>query len=141
MGLLIKHKYADLEKQINNEPIKKEITFDELYEVAISIAHKGQEPILKMLKQVYKAYAIQNAEIAKRLMEILKQSIVKENGDIPAQIYVHPEVKQIIENAYYSMVTNTQKNNPQKTIDQYANKPKTLDDYDENRPETFFEKR
>ena len=33
---LIKNKYANLEKQINNEPIKKAITFDELYDDGVA---------------------------------------------------------------------------------------------------------
>ena len=137
---LLKNKYAKLEEQINNNPIKKAITFEKLYDVAISIANKGEVPTLKMLKHVYEAYEIQDAEIAGELMKILKDSIIRENGDIPASIYIPTKAQQIIENAYFTMVANSKEPDPQKTMDQFSKKAVTIYDYDENNPDTFFDR-
>lgn len=139
---LSKHKYKNLLEQINNEPIKKVITFDELYDVAMSIVNKGDESTLKMLKQVYKAYSAQNKDIAQEFLQILKDSMYKENGDIPAFVYFDSKAKQIIEKCYYTMLSNKENDNSvQHNLDSYIKTNKSIDEYNENDPSTFYEKR
>ena len=93
-----------------------------------------------MLKQVYKSYSVQNAEIATAFMQILQNSMNKENGDIPAFICIDAKAKNIIENCYYKMIKNAQTSTQYK-IDSYVKENKTLKDFDENNPETFFDRK
>ena len=123
----------ELKEAVKKDPIKKAVNFEQLYDVVVEVAAKGQVATLKMLKQVYEAYEEQNPKIADEFFDILKNSLARENGDISAYVHIPAAGKRIIEDCYFGMIGN--KNESQKIMDRYTKK--TLDDFNENDPRTF----
>lgn len=115
----------ELKEVVKNEPIKKRIEFEQLYEVVIAAAQKGQIPTLKMLKQVYEAYKEQNPGIADEFYNILKNSLNKERGDIPTTVRIPAQAKNIIEGCYFDMLKK--KDMSQQIMDRYFGERKTAE--------------
>ena len=97
---------AELREQINDDPIKKGVSFEQAYDVAMSIADNGDMPTLKMLKQVYYAYNEQNKEIAEKFFNILASSIIPEYGDRPSYIMISSAARKTIQECYMQMLAN-----------------------------------
>ena len=127
----------ELKNKVKENPIKKSIEFDALFDVVAAVAQKGDLATLKMLKQVHDAYEEQNPEIAEAFFDVLKNSLIRETGDIPTSVHIPSKAKGIVEDCFYDMLKN--KNASQQIVDLFAAK-KTLEDYDETNPSTFLKK-
>ena len=108
----------ELKDAVKTEPIKKQIEFENLFDVVVSVAQKGQVPTLKMLKQVYEAYQVQNEKIAEGFFDILKNSLIRENGDIPTTVYLSSSATRLVEDCYFNMINNT--NASQQIVKKFA---------------------
>ena len=126
----------ELKDKVKAEPIKKAVEFDDLYDVVIEFAGKGQVGTLKMLKQVYDAYKEQNSTIAEGFSDILKRSLIRENGDIPTSIYIPGSATKVIEDCYHQMIAN--KSASQQIMDRYTGPKKKIEEYDEKETEASF---
>lgn len=106
---IIKHKYSILEGEIYKTPNKNAISFDDLYEVAISLSRKEDEATLKMLKAIY------NACSHYKLIYILKDCFIKADGVKSTQVVISTETKEFIEKVFFTMIEQEQQ-----TIDNYS---------------------